>query len=158
MIKVEIVKDASYKKLMSSLENFPKFVDLSAQRALNSLYLEMSDVYEECIDEFVYEKYDPIEYQRTLHLKGRYGAMMSERNSNNNEHTFEFYIDGSSKDPNDGATWLEKAENVESGNMDMYGGSFARPFINQTEDALADYMDGVSNAFELDIDSYFMKL
>lgn len=158
MIKVEIVKDASYKKLMSSLENFPKFVDLSAQRAINSLNMETSDVYEECIDSLVYDKYEPIEYQRTKHLRGEYGAAVSENKSNGSIYSFEFYIDGNSKDPVDGATWTEKAQNIESGNMDMYGGSFARPFINQTEDALADYMDGVSNAFELDIDSYFMKL
>jgi hypothetical protein len=123
-------------RLVRQLKDANQDIMVSANDAIVDLDKIIHEEYERSIDEFVYSEYKPMKYERTYHLRGKHGAAVREINMQGAEKHFRFYIDEDSKDPVDGETWREKANKIESGQMRMNPESFARPFVEQTQERL----------------------
>lgn len=111
----------------------------------------LNESYTRSIDELVYDQYEPITYERTLHLRGAHGALIQNASLVGDKKSLKFYINEQSRDPVDGATWEEKADNIEKGSTKMSVG-FDRPFVEETQNKLVwetkRITDALTNRYE----------
>lgn len=152
MIKLKLEYDDYFKKLANNLKKFREAVKVETYATLDDFIKNIQTTFEDCISKKVYEQYDPQNYDRTLHLAGRHGAVYEKYNHSRNKAYYKFSIDEDSKDPVDGTTWRVKANNVEQGKMRMKGGAFPRPFIEETQEELYDEMERLADKYVKNIE------
>lgn len=153
MINLKKIKGlGDLKNLSKNLNTFQNSVNQKANRSSLELQKNANSIYTANTTDLVYERYTPINYQRTYHLLGLNGAIDEVLKSK--EYTFS--IDEESRDPVDGETWKKKANNVESGNM--YGVSFPRPFINEIQHKLELENNKIANEYEDYVNNLIKRL
>jgi hypothetical protein len=140
LINMKITGLDELKKLSKDIKNFRQEVNQEGQWVINTLYKNITVIFERSIDDLVYEQYDPEGYQRTYHLMGGHGAIDEEFERAGQHKRYKFSIDEDSRDPVDGTTWGEKAYAIEHGATEMgfKKGTmpFNRPFIKETQETL----------------------
>lgn len=119
----KLVRDLKRLRFDIMRETATRIVDLN--KALNESYTHS-------IDELVYDEYDPIAYERTLHLRGAHGALVQSVSLSGERKSLKFQINEDSVDPVDGESWRVKANNIEKGSTKMTVG-FDRPFVAETQ-------------------------
>ena len=134
MIRMNIEK-SGLERLVRDLKKMQRDLMQKTNKSIIELDKSLNEEYTRSIDELVYEKYDPIEYERTFHLRGGHGALVQDVNLHGTKQWLTFYIDEESRDPVDGTTWSEKAEKIEQGSTKMSVG-FDRPFVEKTQERL----------------------
>lgn len=122
-------------KLIRDLKRMRFDILRQSSEYIMDLSKSLNESYTTSIDELVYDQYNPVHYERTGHLRGAHGALIEINSSKGDLKSYSFYVDEDSRDPVDGETWGEKADNIESGSSKMSIG-FDRPFVNQTQDKL----------------------
>jgi len=130
----------TYKNVMENASADPVF----------ELFKQAPITYRNCITSLVYDKYSPQVYVRTGHIMGEHGSMEEDIKDIGGFISYKFYIDEGSKSPNDGASWSDKAHNLESGSTMMfnYSGNIPdRPFINDTMKELVKLLHKERNKF-----------
>ena len=135
MIKMKITGIDKLSKLANDLKTIKKEFHTEGRWAIETLHKNITIAYERNIYDLVYDQYDPKVYERTFHLLGGHGAKDEQLQMTGFKKAYTFSIDEDSRDPVDGATWREKADNIENGAEKMTVG-FNRPFIKETQQSL----------------------
>lgn len=145
----------SLKKLSNDLRRLKRKSEDSARWGVEHLSKETKVIYEDTVDSYVYNAYDPVEYDRTGHIRGDHGAVKEEVKIGGANPSYKFYIDEESRDPVDGKTWREKADNLEKGVSKMYfkrgQTPFNRPFVNKAQNKVGFELKRTADAVEKDI-------
>lgn len=162
MISMNIKGMDSLAKLSSELKKAKQQINREGEYATESLYKNISVIFERQINDLVYEQYDPESYKRTFHLAGGHGAKDESVKATGLNKSYEFSIDEDSNDPVDGTTWREKADAVERGATEMRFRdgveSFNRPFINETQKAIEWENKRTADAYERSVNNLIDKI
>lgn len=132
-------------KLVRELKRLKFDLLRQSSEMIVDLSKSLNESYTKSIDELVYEQYTPESYERTMHLRGAHGAKVETSSIAGDIKHYAFYIDEKSVDPVDGATWGEKADNIEKGSDKMTIG-FDRPFVRDTQEGLVWETERLVNA------------
>lgn len=150
------------KKLASELKQFKQKVNEEGKWAVNNLHKEITLKYERNIFDLVYDRYDPVKYERTYHLLGGHGAKDEAIIRAGKIKKYEFSIDENSRDPVDGTTWGEKADAIEHGSTQMFFAPgqtpFNRPFIKETQKDLEFELKKTADEFVRYVDALLKKM
>ena len=147
MIKMKITGVDELTKLANDLKTIKKEFHTEGKWAIESLHKNITIAYERHIYDLVYDQYTPKVYERTYHLLGGHGAKDEQLQMGGFKKSYHFSIDEDSRDPVDGTTWREKADNIEHGAERMMIG-FNRPFINETQQSLEWENKRIADEFE----------
>ena len=134
MIRMNIEK-SGLEKLIRNLKKMQRELTQETSKEIIELNKSLNTEYTRSVDELVYDKYKPIQYERTFHLRGAHGALVQDIRLSGTKQSLTFYIDEDSRDPVDGETWGEKADKVEQGSTRMTIG-IDRPFVEKTQERL----------------------
>ena len=149
------------KQLAAKLSKFKDEVDHLSENTTIQLQKDIVLNFEKMIDQLVYSVYTIGDYERTFHIRGEHGALKKWLIRSPRKNNFEFFIDEDSRDPVDGQTWGEKADNLEHGSTNMYGKLQPmpdRPFINQIQNTLIDIQNKAADELIKDIRKSLQKL
>ena len=148
MIEPEISNLDNLEKLANDLKKLEtKLLNLSKDTIFD-FEREIRSAFENSIESYVYNLYNPIKYERTGHLKGEHGGVIEEVMTGGRDLEYSFEVDGGSRDPVDGTTWDEKAYKLEHGGTLMsYPKHKDRPFVDITANAVESRGEKLSNRF-----------
>lgn len=153
------VKDDTLEKLASDLKKLENTLRELSYDAINQFEREIRTEFERSIESLVYDKYEPIHYDRTGHLQGEHGGTVEEIQAFSDNLEYSFEVDGSSRDPVDGTTWDEKAYKIEHGSSMMsYPNHSDRPFVDITAQRIETKGESISNKFIRDVEREIRKL
>lgn len=151
MIKFRVTGQDELKKLSNDIRNMIKQIKDKAEDSVIVLHKNVTFTYEKHIYDLVYDLYEPHDYSRTYHLLGGHGATDEDIIVKGHSIGYEFSIDENSRDPEDGTTWGDKADNIEQGSSKMKFYKtvpFDRPFIAKTQEAIENENIKVADTYE----------
>lgn len=153
--RAKISLNKEMKELAANLRGIHSEVEFMKMESNKELFKQVPEMFKQVVELQVYKQYTPAVYKRTRHLGGQ-GSQIQNILNRGSVSSYEFYIDEDSRDPVDGSTWRDKANKVESGNME--GANFPRPFIDEAQQNIELIANVISERFINDVKSMIDKL